>query len=298
MDSITQLALEKAAKLYDKYETDEVYTWCGGCGNYAIRNALQAALSLEGIDRDEVLFCFDVGCSGNGSDKIEGYTIHGLHGRVLPLAAGVKIGNHKMKVVAEAGDGATFSEGVNHLVHAIRNDYPVLFIHHNNENYGLTTGQPSSLTPQGCKMNAAPEGNPVEPLSPLELVLSLKPTLLARSSYAEADHLVDMLRAGLRHDGFAFIDVMQACPTYNRHTPHEWYFNHTKKVTEIKNYDPTDFLAAQKLIQDTDVWYLGELYKNPTRQNFLQNVDHWSPESPVLVDDVHQVPVGRFMEVL
>lgn len=297
MDTVTQAALEQASRLYAKYETDEVYTWCGGCGNYAIRNALQAALSLEGIDRNEVIFCFDVGCSGNGSDKIEGYTIHGLHGRVLPLAAGVKLAHQKMYVVAEAGDGATFSEGVNHLVHAIRNNYPVLFIHHNNENYGLTTGQPSALTPQGCRMNAAPEGNPVEALSPLELVLSLRPSLLMRTSYAESDHMVEMMRQGLGHDGFVFLDVLQACPTYNRHTPHNWYFTHTQKTAELEDFDPTNYLAAQKLIQDPDKWYLGTLYQNDERSDFM-DVIMPDGKSTQLVDTVRNVPVEKFLAAL
>ena len=166
-------------RIYNRYtlRDDNINWWCGGCGNYPIQNALKRALSLEGIEREEVMFCYDVGCSGNGSDKIEGNTIHGLHGRVLPLAAGIKIANHNLHVVAEAGDGATFSEGIAHLCHAVRNDYPVLFLLHDNQNYALTTGQPSALTPKGCKMNAAPEGLEVEPFHPLEVVLGLNPTV-------------------------------------------------------------------------------------------------------------------------
>lgn len=148
--------LGSKAKEYMQYETEEVVTWCGGCGNYAIQNALKRALVLEGKAPKDVLMCFDVGCNGNGSDKIEGYTIHGLHGRVLPLAAGAKIANPDLTVIASAGDGATFSEGINHLIHAIRNDYPMLFLLHDNQNYALTTGQASATTPKGCTMNSSP----------------------------------------------------------------------------------------------------------------------------------------------
>ena len=149
MKNTTLGKLEKKSHQYQDYETDKIITWCSNCGNYSIQNALKRALVLEGIKRNDFLLCYDVGCSGNGSDKIEANTIHGLHGRVLSLAAGAGIANSKMKIIAEAGDGATFSEGVNHLVHAVRNNYPVMFIFHNNENYGLTTGQASSLTRVG-----------------------------------------------------------------------------------------------------------------------------------------------------
>ena len=91
--------LIKLSKEYLDYETDKIITWCGGCGNYAIQNALTRALVLEGYKRKDFLLCFDIGCNGNGSDKIESYTLHGLHGRVIPIATGCAIANPKMKVI-------------------------------------------------------------------------------------------------------------------------------------------------------------------------------------------------------
>ncbi|PKL36470.1 2-oxoacid ferredoxin oxidoreductase [Candidatus Peregrinibacteria bacterium HGW-Peregrinibacteria-1] len=263
--------LRDKMRSYQQWETGKKITWCGGCGNYSIQNAMKRALTLENLGRRDVVICYDVGCSGNGSDKIEAYTIHGLHGRVLPLAAGAAIGNRDIKVIATAGDGATFSEGVNHLVHAVRNDYPVVFIFHNNENYGLTTGQPSALTKKGVKMNSAPDGVAFDALNAADFVLSLKPSFVARSYSGDVDHMTDIFRAGIKHKGFSFIEVFQACPTYNRETPDDWYAERVRYVEELKDYDETDIWQARKLVEDLEKdIYLGIVYRNPKKQNFWE----------------------------
>lgn len=265
---LKQLA-EKAAD-YEKWKTEEVITWCSNCGNFGIMNAVMRALTLEGMSVRDVVFCFDVGCNGNGSDKIDGYTIHGLHGRVTSLAAGAHVADPSKHVFAFAGDGATFSEGPGHLIHTLRNNYKVIFIHHNNENYGLTTGQPSALSRKGWKMNSAPTGVTAEPLNHLDLVLSLKPSFVARAFSADVDHLTEIIRKAMDHDGFAFIDVLQACPTYNRETPDDWYAQRVYKVEEDKNYDSSDIWAARKIVQDVDDRIAcGILYHNPDAPSFM-----------------------------
>ncbi|MFH0820973.1 MAG: thiamine pyrophosphate-dependent enzyme, partial [Candidatus Peregrinibacteria bacterium] len=123
-------------KEYMKLESQEKLTWCGGCGDYGIQKALERALVLENLGTQDLVIFFDIGCHGNGSDKIGAYTFHGLHGRVIPVAAAAALANPRLKVIAEGGDGGTLSEGINHLVHAVRSNYPMVFILHNNENYG------------------------------------------------------------------------------------------------------------------------------------------------------------------
>ena len=154
--------------------------WCDGCGNYGIWTAVKYALVELHLHPWQVCLCYDVGCHGNGSDKIEGYRFHGLHGRVIPFAAGTKLANMKVPVIAFGGDGATFSEGIGHLVHGVRSNYPITFVLHNNTNYGLTTGQASSLTPQGQPMNTSPNGIPEHTLASMDLIFSLNPTFVAR----------------------------------------------------------------------------------------------------------------------
>ncbi len=262
--------LAAKAKDYLKYETNEVFTWCGGCGNYGIQNALKRALVLEGYGQQDVVFVFDIGCNGNGADKIDGYTIHGLHGRAISLAAGCSIANEKIKVIASGGDGATFSEGVNHLVHAVRNNYKMLFIHHNNENYGLTTGQASALTPCGSKMNGTADQVMIEPINSLDFVLSLKPSFVARSFSGEVDHMTEVFRKALNHDGFSFVEILQSCPTYNRQTPDHWYAERVKDILELKKYDRHDIWQARKIVQDIgDQFYIGVLYEDPGKADFM-----------------------------
>lgn len=265
--------VENGEKLLS-WETDKKITWCSNCGNYGIQNALTRALVLEGYEREDFVMCFDVGCNGNGADKVNAYTIHGLHGRVISLAAGAAVANPDKKVIAMGGDGATLSEGINHLVHGIRNNFPMVFICHNNENYGLTQGQASALTRCGVSMNATPDGVKIPPINICDFVLSCSPSFVARAYSGEVDHMTEVLRAALKHDGFAFVEVFQSCPTYNRSTPDEWYQERVKKVRDLENYDSKDIWAARKLVQDLDEdIYMGIIYENPQRQSFMKAMD-------------------------
>lgn len=286
-------ALNKGDSLYQNYDSsEEKLTWCGGCGNYKIQNALKRALTLEGINPRDLLLCFDVGCNGNGSDKMHANTIHGLHGRVLGLAAGCALGNTKLKVIASAGDGATFSEGVGHLVHAVRSDYPFVFLHHNNNNYGLTTGQASSTTPAGFPMNGAPDGVYVDPLNPLEIVLSLNPSFVARTFSGDTNHLTATIRRALNHKGFAFVEILQVCPTYNKATPQTWYWDRIKHIEDLPGYDNTDLWQAKKIVEDLEKdIYIGVLYDKP-KGSFLERLPNrksytTSPTEEVIPFDIN-----------
>ena len=276
-----------------KYETGKVLTWCSGCGNYGIQNAMMRALVLEGLERKDFALFFDIGCSGNGADKFEAYTLHGLHGRVISTAAGAALANDKMKVIAFAGDGATFSEGVNHLVHSVRNNFPMVFVHHNNENYGLTIGQASATTRRGAKMNGTPGEVVVEPINTLEFVLSLNPTFVARGFSGDVAHLTELFRLALRHKGFAYLEILQACPTYNRATPEDWYAQRVRYVEDLKGYDRHDIWAAKKLVQDMDKEiYLGLIYENKEKGDFLSLQTNRAGEKTTLVEEVKNYDVG------
>ena len=262
--------MEQKAAAFTKFETNKKITWCSNCGNYAILNALTRALVLEGIEKKNLLLCFDIGCNGNAADKIETYTLHGLHGRVISVAAGAALANSSVKVIAFGGDGGTFSEGVNHLVHAIRNNYPIVFVHHNNENYGLTVGQASSTTRCGAVMNGAPDGVTAPPINTLQFVLSLDPSFVARGFSGDVNHLTEIFRSALNHKGFAYVEVLQACPTYNKLTPDAWYAGRVKFVEDLKKYDRHDIWQARKIVEDMDKKiYLGLIYENKNKPDFL-----------------------------
>ncbi len=298
IDKKTLEQLSCKAREYNAYESDQVMTWCGGCGNYSIQNALKRALVLEKIAPKDVLSCFDVGCSGNGSDKIETYTIHGLHGRVLPLAVGAKIANENLHVIASAGDGAALSEGVNHLIHAVRSDYPILFLHHDNQNYALTTGQASATTPQNCKMNGTPQGVKIDVINPLDLVFSVKPSFVAQTTSADIDHMTEMIREGLNHKGFAFIQILQSCPTYNKIMTDEWLLKNTERVEDLPDYDVHNLTEARAFLEESKKIPLGVLYKNPRKENFIQTLSHREKYKTTLIEEVKSVDVSPHLSSL
>lgn len=271
--------------------------WCNGCGDYGIWTAVKRALVELGIHPWQVCLCYDVGCNGNMSDKLQGYRFHGLHGRVLPFAAGAKLANPRIPVIAQGGDGASFSEGVNHFVHAIRSNYPIVFILHNNENYGLTTGQASSLTPQGQPMNTSPNGIPERTLNAMDFVFSLQPTFIARSFSGDIGQMTHVIKEAIQHNGFAFVDILQACPTWNHFMTHEYLLERCYDVNEKGNYDVTDFAKARKIAIDTSKKIsTGILYQQKDVPNFYENLVPRKNLKTVPVDEVQRVNVAQYMK--
>lgn len=273
-------------------------TWCDGCGDYGIWTAVKRALVELQIPPHSVLLCYDVGCHGNMSDKLAGYRFHGLHGRVIPFAAGAKLANPRIPVIAHGGDGACFSEGVGHLVHAIRSNYPMTFILHNNANYGLTTGQASALTWQGQRMNASPNGIPEATLPSMDFVFSLQPTFVARGFSGNIPQMVQILKAAIQHRGFAFVDMLQACPTYNKFATHEWLLAHVYDVAEEK-HDPSDFAKARAIAVDTSKRIsTGVLYQNKDVPSFYERLKPREGSKTVPTEEVKNVDVSTYMDEL
>ena len=284
---------EKKASMA-QYASENKCTWCDGCGDYGIWTALKRALVELNRQPHEVLLCYDVGCHGNGSDKLKGYRFHGLHGRVLPFAAGAKLANMKVPVVAVGGDGASFSEGVGHLVHAIRSNYPIVFILHNNANYGLTTGQASALTWQGQKMNSSPNGIPEHTLPSMDFVFSLEPSFVARAFSGNIPQLTEVLKIALQHRGFAFVDVLQACPTYNHFATHEYLMEKCFDANK-EGHDPADFKKAREIaVNSQNRIATGILYQNKDIPNFYEQL---VPRKGVATTPVEEVAIRDVSEL-
>ena len=278
------------------YYTPTECTWCDGCGDYGIWSAIRLACVANEYQSRDVLGCFDIGCHGNMSDKIGGiFRLHGLHGRAIPIACGAKLANPNVNVFACGGDGATFSEGINHLIHAVRSNYPVVFILHNNENYGLTTGQASSVTRQGTPMNTSPNGIPEATLSPMDLVFSLQPTFVARGHSGDIKQLTHLIQEGFKHDGFAYIDVLQACPSYNKFLTSKYLRDHCYSVDE--KYDPTDFEVARKTAKDTtERIATGILYRErDPRPSFLGRLKPREGKNTTCAEEVKKVDITELM---
>ncbi len=271
-----------------QYASSNICTWCEGCGNYGILSEVLSGLVELKIAPHQVLICFDVGCHGNMSDKMVGYRFHGLHGRVISLASGAALANPDIPVIAIGGDGACFSEGVGHLIHAVKSNYDMTFVLHNNANFGLTTGQASALTPQGEKMNTSPLGTVEEPLNSMDLVFSLNPSFVARGFTGNIRQLTDILKSALTHKGFSYVDVIQACPTYNKFATHEYLLG------ECYEYEASDFETARKDAVDTsEKISTGVLYQNKDQPDFYSQLESRKGEKR-LVDEVRKYNIDVY----
>ena len=280
------------------YHNKTMCTWCDGCGDYAIWTGVKRALVEMGIEPWQALLCYDVGCHGNTSDKIQGYRFHGLHGRVISFAAGAKLANRNVTVIAQGGDGASFSEGVGHLVHAIRSNYPITFILHNNANYGLTTGQASATTWQGQPMNSSPYGIPERTIPSMDFIFSLEPTFVARGTTTNLKQLVGILKSAIEHQkhGFAIVDVLQACPTYNKFATHEYLLEKCYDVTE-EGHDIHDLGHARQLAVNTSERIAtGVLYQNTNVPGFYDRLEARKDVKTEAVDEVKKFDVTGLME--
>lgn len=235
-------------------------TWCPGCGNYGIWGALKMAIKNSGLPQEKFVLVYDIGCSGNMADFNQYYGIHALHGRALPTAAGVKLANHDLKVIVVIGDGGGFGEGGNHFINLMRGNHDITVLVHNNQRYSLTIGQTSPKTDKGIKTKSTPEGSIEEPFNDLSVAISNHATFVAREFAADIPRLSSRILEALNHTGFSFIDILQACPTFNSEHNLEWYHDNLVKL-EDEVYFPTDRLEAWKQTQRTDKWPIGLFFK-------------------------------------
>ena len=189
--------------------------WCPGCGDFGILNAVQMALAEMNIDPSNTVVVSGVGCSSKAPHFIKTYGVHTLHGRSLPFATGIKLANPNMEVVVEGGDGDGMGIGAGHFVNAGRRNLDMLYIVHDNEVYGLTKGQAAPTMKLGMKTKSLPLPNINQGINPLMLALASGYTFVARGYSYDVRHLKDLIIKGVRHKGFAFLDVLQPCPTYN-----------------------------------------------------------------------------------
>lgn len=290
------IKLDSGGPSMKDYHSANRCTWCDGCGDYGVWTAVKQALVELKIPPHGVVLCYDVGCHGNTSDKLTGYRFHGLHGRVLPFAAGAKVANPALPVLAFGGDGASFSEGVGHLVHAVRSHYPIVFVLHNNGNYGLTTGQASALTPRNQPMNTAPNGIPEETINSMDFIFALEPTFVARGFSGNIKQMTRIFKEAIGHRGFAFVDILQSCPTYNKFATHTMLMEKVYNV-EDEGHDPSDFKKARELATDTSKRIsTGILYRNESIPNFIERLVPRQNMKTAPVDEVTAKDVSELMK--
>ncbi|MFB6490910.1 MAG: thiamine pyrophosphate-dependent enzyme [Thermoproteus sp. AZ2] len=219
--------------------------WCPGCGDYGILEALRRALAELGLPNEQVAIVSGIGCSSQLPHFMKTYGIHGIHGRVLPVATGIKLANPKLVVIGVGGDGDGYGIGLNHLIHAARRNIGVTYIVSNNQVYGLTTGQMSPTTLKGVKTKTTPYGSIDTPVNPLALALSAGATFVARGFSGDVPHLASIIKEALTHRGFALVDVLSPCVTFNRVNTYDWFRARIYKL-DSAGHDPSNYEEAYK----------------------------------------------------
>jgi 2-oxoglutarate ferredoxin oxidoreductase subunit beta len=217
-------------------------TWCPGCGNFSIQHTLKdilAGMDKEGRSLDNVVLVTGIGCHAKIADYLSINTVYTLHGRTIPVATGLKLANPDLTVICCAGDGDAYAEGLDHLIFAAKRNIDLTMIVHNNRVYGLTTGQYTPTSPLGFKGKSTPEGTAEYPFNPLELMLASGATYIARGYTRKQPQLGQLIRQGIAHKGFAFIDVLQICASFFNMT--EYY---QSRVYDLVGHNARDFGAA------------------------------------------------------
>ena len=201
---------------FDNLTTRYGFQWCPGCGNFAILNTIKFALIDLDRDPSSVVCVSDIGQAGKLPMWLNVHGFHGLHGRALPFAQGVKIANPALTVLCVSGDGGAYGEGTGHFVHACRRNVALTYLVHDNSTYALTTGQASATTLPGTKTPTTP-GGPLEPaLNPLQLAIASGATFVARVWAGDQAHFQEILVEAIKHPGLAVIDVLQPCVIWNK----------------------------------------------------------------------------------
>lgn len=262
---------------YNEDFSGKTPTWCPGCGDWAIGLAIKKALSAKGHTPSDIFVVFDIGCSGNMNDFLNAYAIHGLHGRSVPAAIGAKIANSDMPVFVIGGDGGLYGEGGNHFLHACRGNHDITMIVHDNNVYGLTTGQVAPTAEQGYKSKSTPEGIIELPVNPLALAISQGATFVAQSFAGNMTHLQETLSKAIDHKGFSLINILQPCVTFNRIDTYSYYL---ERAYILEDHNPEDYDAAMKKAREImfESFPLGVLYEvhRPVFHELLTQIPQYS----------------------
>lgn len=236
-------------------------TWCPGCGNWGIGMAIKMAWSEMGLSPSDVLVAFGIGCSGNMNDFVNAYAFHGLHGRAVATAVGMKLAHHTMPVCAVVGDGDCYGEGGNHFMHAARGNHDIKVLVHDNNVYGLTTGQVAPTAEKGQKSKSTPGGIIEVPIDPLSLAITQGATFVAQTFAGDTKHMVETMKQAFQHKGFALVNVLQPCVTFNKKNTYQYYMKQVYRLTQ--EYDASNKRKAlETALQVHEERYpLGILYK-------------------------------------
>jgi 2-oxoglutarate ferredoxin oxidoreductase subunit beta len=260
--------------------------WCPGCGDHSVLTASQRLLAAEQLKPEETVFVSGIGCSSRFPHYVNSYGFHGLHGRALPVATGVKLNRPDLHVFVVMGDGDCTSIGAAHWLHATRYNVDMVALMLDNNIYGLTKMQTSPTTPQGYKSNTQPLGSYLPALNPIEATLGVtNASFVAQTAEWMPAHLYATLEAAYRHKGFAFVRILQRCPVFTgdlyqdavRNPDMIEMLEHPDGVEvpdlhpiyeNVARHDPRNIEAAREMAEKTDKIRVGVFFRDESRPRY------------------------------
>lgn len=229
--------------------TKSEITWCPGCPNHmilaSVKKTISQLIESKKFKQTDFAITTDIGCHAKIFDYLNLSGIYCLHGRAIPTAIGMKLGNPNLKVLAFAGDGAAYAEGISHFIHAFKYNADMTLVLHDNQSFSLTTGQPTPTSQQGYVSKSEPLGVFDKPMNPIKLALSANATFIARTNARDIQHMVETFTKAIAHKGFSFVEVIQDCLIFNLDAN-----NKDKNMYKIK--DNHDKKLAEKLAEKFD----------------------------------------------
>lgn len=275
-----------ATTMQDLHTDNSSPNWCPGCGDFGIWMSLKSAIVQLGLNPWEVVLVSGIGCSSKLPYWVKVYGFNGLHGRGMPIAQALKLANHALKVIVIGGDGDQYSEGTAHWIHAARRNIDLTLMVHDNQIYGLTTGQYSSTTDQGVKNKATPVPTVEMPFNAMAMAITAGATFVARGFAGDTKQEIQLLTEAIKHKGFSIVDTMQPCVTFNTKNTYSWFYERLYKLEDTQ-HDATNRMEALRI---ADEWPLkaplpeGEIEKIATGIIYRTNRPTWEEGIPQIKD--------------
>jgi len=267
------------------YKTDEHPIWCPGCGDFGVLASLYNSLAGLQVNPKDLVVVSGIGCSGRTPGFIKSYGFHSVHGRVLPVALGVKVANPALEVIAVGGDGDGFAIGGGHIPHAARRNPDLTYIVMDNSTYGLTKGQYSPTSPTGFQAGSTPYGNIEQPLNPIAMLIAYGASFVGQGYSGKPKELADLITRAMQHKGFAFLNVISPCITF-----YNTYKVIPPRLAEVpKDHDVTNRAKAFALALETDRLALGVFYQAPRptfEEGIAQVMQKAQAASPPRLDEI------------
>ena len=278
----------------DYTDTTGKPNWCSGCGNFGIEAAVKNAFAQLDLDPDNIAIVSGIGCGSNCPYWFSTYGLITLHGRPLPVATGTKLANHELTVICEAGDGDAYGIGMGHFIHGMRRNANLVYIVGNNTVYGLTKGQASPTAEKGTITPSTPFGTPDPNINPLLLALSVDCSFVARGYAGNLPHLTNLIKEGIQHKGFAFIDVLQPCVTYAKIRGYEFYNERTYDLAASGHDFTNKKLAYERASEEPEKFPIGVFYKK--ERDVYEYTQPQFKEGPLVKQDITNVDIAKLFE--